>query len=155
MGFLDDLADAMTNPLNHPFEAAMIMAMMEEEEEGNEDFDLFDDDDDIDLDDDVTEEAYSWREDADDGEFCGLDPEDFESEEEYEFELNWAETIQELLEEAGEKYGADVESCDDLEELKDEVYPRMDLWELLAARYDVPFYFLEEDTYEQTLQCSI
>ena len=83
----------------------MIMAMMDDEEDEDEDFDdLYDDYDDIDLDDDVTEEAYSWREDADDGEFCGLDPEDFETEEEYEFELNWAETIQELLEEAGEQY---------------------------------------------------
>ena len=31
MGFLDDLVDAMTDPLDHPFEAAMFMAMMEEE----------------------------------------------------------------------------------------------------------------------------
>ena len=149
MGFLDELDDVFTDPMNHPFEAAMIMSMMDDEEDEDEDFDdLNDDYDDIDLDNDVTEDAYSWREDADDGEFCGLDPEDYESEEEYEFELNWAETIQELLEEAGEKFGADVDSCNDLEELKDEVYPRMDLWELLAVRYDVPFYFLDEDTFE-------
>ena len=152
MGFLDELDDVFTDPLSHPFEAAMIMSMMDDEEDEDEDFDdLYDDYDDIDLDNDVTEDAYSWREDADDGEFCGLDPEDYESEEEYEFELNWAETIQELLEEAGEKFGADVDSCSDLEELKDEVYPRMDLWELLAARYDVPFYFLDEDTFEQNV----
>lgn len=49
MGFLDDLADAVTNPLDHPFEAAMIMAMMEEDEEEDEDLDLFDDDFELEL----------------------------------------------------------------------------------------------------------
>lgn len=62
MGFLDDLVDAMTDPLDHPFKAAMFMAMMEEDEEEDEDLDLFDDD--FELEDDEAEEPYSWREDS-------------------------------------------------------------------------------------------
>lgn len=59
MGFLDDLVDAMTDPLDHPFEAAMFMAMMEEDEEEDEDLGLFDDDDDFELEFDEAEEPYS------------------------------------------------------------------------------------------------
>lgn len=62
MGFLDDVFDALLDPLNHPTEAAMMMSMMEEEEE----------------------KQNEWRLYAADGSDYGLDPEDFDTEEEYE-----------------------------------------------------------------------
>ena len=46
MGFWDELEDVLTNPLDHPFEAAMFMAMTEEweKEEKEDDLDyLYDD----------------------------------------------------------------------------------------------------------------
>lgn len=157
MGFLDDLADAVTNPLDHPFEAAMIMAMMEEDEEEDEDLDLFDDDDDFELEFDEAEETYSWREDAEDGEFYGLDPEDFESEREYDDELCMAEVVKDKLEENAERFGADVDLCWNLEEMKQEVYPRMDMWQLLCMRYGIPYYDFDEDTIEDNVElfCSM
>lgn len=60
MGFLDDVFDALLDPLNHPAEAAMMMAMMEEENQNE------------------------WSLYAEDGSDYGLDPEDFDTEEEYE-----------------------------------------------------------------------
>ena len=62
MGFLDDVFDVLLDPLNHPAEAAMMMAMMDEEEENQNE----------------------WRLYAEDGSDYGLDPEDFDMEEEYE-----------------------------------------------------------------------
>lgn len=64
MGFWDGLTD----PWNHPWDAAMIMAMMEEEKE----------------------ESEGWRLNVEDGFEYGLDPEDFDTLEEYEEALKAA-----------------------------------------------------------------
>lgn len=68
MGFWDELEDVLTNPLDHPFEAAMFMAMTEEEKE----------------------ESEGWRLNVEDGFEYGLDPEDFDTLEEYEEALKEA-----------------------------------------------------------------
>ena len=100
MGFLDDFFDVLQDPLNHPMESAMMMAMMDDEDEDEE-------------------EDSEWRLFAEDGTEYDLDPEDFETEEEYEEALEEAKHGWRTFAEDGMDYDLDPEDFETEEEYEE------------------------------------
>ena len=133
------------------------------DERDEQDFLDFDGDDEIDLGEqwsalqifhECTEE-YAWRETCEDGSEFGLDPDDFETEEEYAEALNdekygWRTTCED-----GSEFGLDPEDYETEEEYNDALYEEKCAWRedrTDGAKYGLnPDDYASEDEFEEAL----
>ena len=101
------------------------------------------------------EEEYVWRETCEDGSEYGLDPEDFETEEEYEEALNEEKYGWRLTCEDGSEYGLDPEGFETEDEYEEALNEEKYGWRLTCedgSEYGLdPKDFETEDEYEEAL----
>ena len=133
------------------------------DERDEKDFLNFDDDGESDLSDrwsalqvfQECEEEYVWRETCEDGSEYGLDPEDFETEDEYEEALEeekygWRDTCED-----GSEFGLDPEDYETEEEYEEALNEEKYAWRLTredGSEYGLdPEDFETEDEYEEAL----
>ena len=124
------------------------------DERDEKDFLDFDDDGESDLGDrwsalqvfQECEEEYVWRETCEDGSEYGLDPEDFETEEEYEEALEEEKYGWRLTCEDGREYGLDPEDYETEDEYNDALYEERCAWR--EDRTDGTKYGINPDDYE-------